>query len=147
MRPNILGYQNVMAAKIDFILPVYWGCPGTYDSWSFAGLPPMVRAWEELVREGKQPPRVGLFYDTSTLRHNPRGWHVDLSTTAGKQWFYATIRDFFSFVPPKMWAAIEGRPIVVIESSAPVVVGRDIVGFTSRQISSAIIADEALVME
>jgi len=41
----------------------------------------------------------------------------------------------------------DGRPIVVIESSAPVVVGRDIVGFTSRQISSAIIADEALVIE
>ena len=105
---------DVTAAGIDFILPVYWGCPGTYDSWSFVGLPPMVQAWEELVREGKQPPRVGLFYDTSTLRHNPRGWHLDLSTDAGKRWFYATIRDFFSFVPPKMWAAIEGRPIVVL---------------------------------
>jgi len=108
---------DVMAAGIDFILPVYWGCPGDYDSWSFVGLPPLVQAWEELVREGKQPPRVGLFYDTSTLRHNPRRWHVDLSTDAGKQWFYATIRDFFSFVPPKMWAAIEGRPIVVLYGS------------------------------
>jgi hypothetical protein len=105
---------DVMAAEIDFILPVYWGCPGTYDSWSFVGLPPLVQAWEELVREGKQPPRVGLFYDTSTLRHNPQGWHVDLLTDAGMQWFYATIRDFFSFVPPKMWAAVEGRPIVVL---------------------------------
>jgi hypothetical protein len=66
---------DVMAAEIDFILPVYWGCPGNYDSWSFVGLPPLVQAWEELVREGKRPPRVGLFYDTSTLRHNPRGWH------------------------------------------------------------------------
>ncbi len=105
---------DVMAAKIDFILPVYWGCPGAYDSWSFAGLPPLVKAWEELVQEGKQPPRVGLFYDTSTLRHNQRRWHVDLSTDAGKQWFYTTIRDFFSLIPPKMWAAIEGRPIVVL---------------------------------
>lgn len=105
---------DVMAAGIDFILPVYWGCPGDYGSWSFVGLSPMVQAWEELVREGKRPPRVGLFYDTTTLRHNPRGWHVDLSTDAGKQWFYATIRDFFSLVPPRMWAAIEGRPIVVL---------------------------------
>ncbi len=105
---------DVMAAGIDFILPVYWGSPGAYDSWSFVGLPPLVEAWEELVREGKKPPRVGLFYDTTTLRHNPRRWHVDLSTDAGKQWFYATVRDFFSFVPPKMWAAIQGRPIVVL---------------------------------
>jgi hypothetical protein len=70
---------DVMAAEIDFILPVYWGCPGAYDSWSFVGLPPLAQAWEELVREGKRPPRVGLFYDTSTLRHNPRTWHVCLS--------------------------------------------------------------------
>ncbi len=109
---------DVKAAGIDFILPVYWGCPGDYDSWSFTGLPPLVQAWEKLARDGKQPPRVGLFYDTSTLRHNSRRWHVDLSTDAGKQWFYATIRDYFSFIPPKMWAAIEGRPIVVLYSPA-----------------------------
>ncbi len=36
------------------------------------------------------------------------------------------------------------RPIVVVEASAPVVVGRYIVGFTSRQISSAVIADAPL---
>jgi hypothetical protein len=105
---------DVRAAGIDFILPVYWGYPGDYDSWSLAGLPPLVQAWEKLVREGKRPPRVGLFYDTSTLQHNSRRWHVDLSTDAGKQWFYITIRDYFSFIPPKMWAAIEGRPVVVL---------------------------------
>jgi hypothetical protein len=109
---------DVMDAEIDFILPVYWGCPGDYGSWSFVGLPPLVQAWESLVREGKSPPRVGLFYDTSTLRHNPRSWHVDLSTRAGKQWFYATIRDYFSLIPPKMWAAIDERPIVVLYSAA-----------------------------
>lgn len=108
--------QDVKAAGIDFILPVYWGCPGDYGSWSFAGLPAMVKAWERLARAGKHPPKVGLFYDTTTLRHNPRGWHVDLSTAAGKRWFYATIRDFFSWIPPKMWAAIDGRPMVVLYS-------------------------------
>jgi hypothetical protein len=106
--------SDVSDAGIDFILPVYWGCPGDYDGWSFAGLPPMVRAWEELAAEGQRPPRVGLFYDTSTLRHTPGGRHIDLRTTEGKDWFYTTIRDFFSFVPPRMWAAVEGRPIVVL---------------------------------
>ncbi|OIP03335.1 MAG: hypothetical protein AUJ96_14775 [Armatimonadetes bacterium CG2_30_66_41] len=108
--------QDVTAAGIDFILPVYWGCPGDYAGWSFAGLPPLVEAWEELTREGKAPPRVGLFYDTSTLQHNPSGKRLDLSLDAGKQWFYATVRDFFSFLPPKMWAAVDGRPIVVLYS-------------------------------
>ncbi len=107
---------DVMAAEIDFILPVYWGYPGDYDAWSFQGLPHLVTAWEALVREGKHPPRVGLFYDTSTLRHNSYHWHVDLSTDAGKRWFYTSIRDYFSCIPPKMWAAIDGRPIVVLYS-------------------------------
>ncbi|MBI3919833.1 MAG: DUF5010 domain-containing protein [Armatimonadetes bacterium] len=109
---------DVKAAGIDFILPVYWGSPGFHAEWSFKGLPPLVGAWEELTREGKKPPRVGLFYDTSTLQYNPTGAHVDLSNDAGKNWFYATIRDFFSFIPPKMWAAIDGRPIVVLYASA-----------------------------
>ncbi|MCF7847461.1 MAG: DUF5010 domain-containing protein [Kiritimatiellales bacterium] len=107
---------DVKDAGLDFILPVYWGCPDAYDSWSFVGLPPLVQAWEELIREGKRPPRVALFYDTSTLQHNPQRWHVDLSTDAGKRWFYASIRDFFSCIPPKMWAAVDGRPIVVLYS-------------------------------
>lgn len=108
--------QDVTAAGIDFILPVYWGSPGYPKQWSFVGLPPLVKAWEELAAEGKKPPRVGLFYDTSTLKHNPPRRHVDLSTAAGKQWFYATIRDFFSLIPPKMWAAVERRPIIVLYS-------------------------------
>ncbi len=36
------------------------------------------------------------------------------------------------------------RPIVVVDSTAPVVVGRVIVGFTSRQISAAVISDAAV---
>lgn len=108
---------DVMAADIDFILPVYWGSPGDYHSWSFEGLPRLVEAWDELVREGKQPPRIGLFYDTSTLQFNTRNWHVSLDSNDGKAWFYTTIRDFFSHIPPRMWAAIEGRPIVVLYSA------------------------------
>ena len=114
---------DVMAAEIDFILPVYWGCPDAYDSWSFVGLPPLVQAWEELVREGKQPPRVGLFYDTSTLlkQHafaEPREQNVDLRTDEGKDIFYRTIRDFFCLVPPRHWAMLDGRPLIQLYGSA-----------------------------
>ena len=86
--------------------------------WSYAGLNPLVQAREELLREGKTPPRIGLFYDTSTLRHNSWGEHIDLTTEFGRRWFYATVRDFFSMVPPKHWAMIEGHPIVLLYSAS-----------------------------
>jgi hypothetical protein len=110
-------------AGIDVVLPVFWGNPADAAAasgpmrWSFDGLPPLVEAWQALGREGKKPPRIGLFYDTSSLRHNAAGRHVDLSSADGRAWFYVTIRDFFSLVPPPMWATVESRPIVFLYSS------------------------------
>ncbi len=115
--------SGMMAAGIDVVLPVYWGAPSEQAPdarlhWSFAGLPPLVKAAEELIQEGKQPPAFGLFYDTSTLRHNSWNVHADLTTDYGKRWFYASIRDFFSLIPPRLWALIDGRPIVVLYSAS-----------------------------
>jgi len=111
--------SDMIAAGIDVVLPVYWGAPSDRDPkaplhWSFGGLTALVQAAEELIRAGKPTPRIGLFYDTTTLRHNAWGVHVDLTTEFGKRWFYASIRDFFSLIPPKLWAMIDGRPIVVL---------------------------------
>jgi len=115
--------NDMIAAGIDVVLPVFWGAPSEQSTrahlhWSYAGLPPLVQAREELVREGKTPPRIGLFYDTSTLRYNAWGEHVDLTTDYGRQWFYATVRDFFSMIPPKHWAMIDGRAIVLLYSAS-----------------------------
>ena len=114
--------SDMMAAGIDVVLPVFWGAPSDHDPkahhyWSLTGLTPLVQAVDELRREGKQPPRIGLFYDTTTLQANAWQVHVDLATDFGKRWFYATLRDFFSLIPPRMWAAIDGRPIVVLYSA------------------------------
>jgi hypothetical protein len=114
---------DMIAAGIDVVLPVFWGAPSeqgtnTHLHWSYAGIPKLVEAREELLREGKQPPRIGLFYDTSTLQYNAWHQHVDLTTDYGRQWFYATLRDFFSMVPPKHWAMIDGKPIVLLYSAA-----------------------------
>lgn len=114
---------DMMDAGIDVVLPVYWGAPseqkeGAAMHWSFAGLPPLVQAAEELIAEGKQPPAIGLFYDTSTLTHNSWHVHVDLTSDYGREWFYATIRDFFSMIPPRLWALIDGRPVVVLYSAS-----------------------------
>ena len=79
---------------------------------------PLVKAAEELIREGKRPPAIGLFYDTSTLQYNSWGVHIDLTTDYGKRWFYASIRDFFSLIPPRLWALIDGRPVVMLFSAS-----------------------------
>ena len=114
---------DMMDAGIDFLMPVFWGVPGKYDGWSFAGLPPLVEAHSQLLAEGKKPPAIGLFYDTSILQWNGfnkdgSSYHVDLTTDFGKEWFYTAIRDFFSLIPPAKWARIDGRPIIFFYASA-----------------------------
>ena len=113
---------DMIDAGIDVVLPVFWGAPSEHDPkaslhWSYAGIPPLIQARNELLADKKKPPRIGLFYDTSTLQHNRWHQHVDLTTEYGKQWFYATVRDFFSLVPPKHWAMIDGKPIVLLYSA------------------------------
>jgi hypothetical protein len=114
---------DMEAAGIDVALMVFWGSPAEHDPkaglhWSFAGLKPLVEARDELLREGRMPPRLGLFYDTSTLQHNHWGYHADLTTEYGKRFFYGTVRDLFSCIQPKHWAMMEGKPIVLLYAPA-----------------------------
>lgn len=115
--------SDMIDAGIDVVLPVFWGAPSEQDKsahlhWSYAGIPPLVQARDELLKEGKKPPKIGLFYDTSTLQHNRWRIHIDLTTEFGRKWFYATIRDFFSMIPPEHWAMIDNKPIILLYSSA-----------------------------
>ena len=107
-------FTDMVDAGLDFVLPVYWGEPGhpgrttseTYPHyWSTEGIPPMVQALDRLSAAGKHL-QVGMFYDTTILAN------ADLTTPAGKEYFYVNVRDFFSRIPPKYWAAIGGKPIV-----------------------------------
>ena len=109
---------DMEAAGIDVVLPVYWGDPSQLaevgpSHWSYAGLSPLVAAREELLEERKNPPRIGMFYDTTTLEHNVWNEQVDLTTPRGRAWYYESIRDFFSYVPPKHWAMIDHQPIIL----------------------------------
>ncbi|MCC6494392.1 MAG: DUF5010 domain-containing protein [Pirellulales bacterium] len=115
--------RDMMAAGVDFLLPVFWGAPSEHEPdaefhWSYAGIPPLVEARQRLLDEGLTPPAIGLFYDTSTLQQNGWSYHADLTADFGRQWFYATVRDFFSMVPPKHWAMLDGQPIVLLYSAA-----------------------------
>jgi hypothetical protein len=108
---------DMEAAGIDVMLPVYWGDPSQLretgpSHWSYAGIPPLVAARDELIAEGKVPPRIGMFYDTTTLEQNQWQEHVDLTTDRGHTWFYESLRDYFSLLPPRHWAMIDHKPIV-----------------------------------
>lgn len=114
---------DMEAAGINVALMVFWGSPaehepGTELHWSFAGLPPLVQARDELTRAGHHPPRIGLFYDTSTLQHNAWHYHADLTTDYGRKWFYATVRDFFSCIPARHWAMIDAKPVILMYAAA-----------------------------
>lgn len=110
--------NDMIDAGVDVALPVYWGTPVVHNDWPNLGLPPLVAARQRLLGEGKTPPAIGMFYDTSTLRYNSRGYHVDLTTPSGRLWFYGSIRDCFSRIPAKHRATIDGRPLVLLYASA-----------------------------
>ncbi len=118
--------EDMIAAGIDVVLPVYWGEPSQRipgkppleQPWSFAGVVRLVEARQALVDAGKKPPAIGMFYDTSTLQWNAAGKKIDLTTDYGRRWFYESIRDFFSLIPARHWATMEGRPIVFLYSAA-----------------------------
>jgi hypothetical protein len=110
-------FNDMLDAGIDFVLPDYWGEPGQHNRrvapapelnlFATQGLAPMVDALSQLDAAGR-PLKVALFLDTTILNDE------DLTTDRGKQIFYASIRDYYSKIPPRLWAAIDGRPIVWI---------------------------------
>jgi Domain of unknown function (DUF5010) len=108
-------FSDMLAAGLDFVLPVYWGEPGhpgrttsqtSPHYWSTEGIPPMVEALQRNEQQGAPPLQIGMFYDTTMMAN------ADLTTTAGKEYFYVNVRDFYSRIPPRYWAAIDGRPVV-----------------------------------
>lgn len=111
--------MDMIDAGIDFLMPVFWGVPGKYDGWSFAGLGPLVEAHTAMEKEGLKPPAIGMFFDTSILQwndSNPDGsaYPVDLTTDFGREWFYRAIRDFWSRIPVHKWACVDTRPIIFL---------------------------------
>ena len=108
-------FNDMLAAGLDFVLPVYWGEPGhpgrtTAETsphyWSTEGIPAMVEALQRNEQQGAPSLQIGMFYDTTILAN------ADLTTADGKEYFYVNVRDFYSRIPPRFWAAIDGKPIV-----------------------------------
>lgn len=108
-------FSDMQGAGLNAALPVYWGEPGQYprrvapapelNLFATEGLPPMVEALDTLRASGR-PFKVGMFFDTTILNDE------DLTTERGRAIFYATIRDYFSRIPPVHWASLGGRPLI-----------------------------------
>jgi hypothetical protein len=98
-------------AGIDVVLPVYWGMENAADAWSWQGLGALAEAWRQLAAERAQPPAIGLFLDTAIVAGR------DLTDAAGRDWFYAQFREYFSRIPREQWATIDGRPLSFLFTS------------------------------
>ncbi len=110
--------QDMMTAKLDVAMPVYWG-DNENLSWAVPGLAKMVETMDQMVLEGHNPPKVAMFYDTSTLLFgSPFNGKSDLTTEDGRNYFIKQVLDFFSVIPPRYWARIDGRPVIVLYSAA-----------------------------
>ena len=107
---------DMMTAQIDIVLPVYWGSDQE-KFWSVPGLQNLVAAEQQLIGEGRNPPRIGMFYDTTALKQQNGGVKPDLTTPAGKALFYDMISDFYHLVPSNLWALVEGHPLVWLYTS------------------------------
>jgi len=109
--------RGIAAAGIDVVLPVFWGDPTRKAPWSFEGLEALAQAQLELLAAGEEVPRIGMFHAAISLSWGPDG-KVDLTEPFGHQWFYATIRDFWSMVPPSRWAMVDGKPLIFLYSAS-----------------------------
>ncbi|MBN1352302.1 DUF5010 domain-containing protein [candidate division KSB1 bacterium] len=114
---------DMTAAQIDVVLPVYWGSAREMEAWSVEGLQNLVLAEKELIAEGKAPPKIGMFFDTSTLQYGEyvlraESTPTDLNTAFGRAFFFKHIRDFYSLIPPELWARIDGQPVVWLYAAA-----------------------------
>jgi hypothetical protein len=123
--------EDMVAAGIDVVLPVFWGVPGRYEgdqshycaAWSKVGLEALVKAVQSREEQGKPFPLIGMMYDTTTLifespfHYEQDRRTLDLRNDLGKKHFYATVRDFYSLVPPKYWARWQWHPLVWLYAS------------------------------
>ena len=115
---HIAQFRDMRSAGIDVAMEVYWGIPGSPEHYDNTAVRNMVAARKKMLAAGEEAPAIGMFYDTSTLEWNAKGVHVDLTTPQGKEWFYGTIRDFYSLVPPEHRATIDGKPLVFLYAAA-----------------------------
>lgn len=101
-------FADMNDAGIDVALASYWG---KFEPSSNVGLGKMVDAYDAMVAEGESPPKVGMFLDTGAIARLDLQYR-DLTQVENQRIFYSLIRGYYSDVPERVWAKVDGRPII-----------------------------------
>ncbi|HLO31340.1 MAG TPA: DUF5010 domain-containing protein [Anaerolineales bacterium] len=98
--------EDIIYSGIDVILPVFWYDEGS-NTWSHPGLEKLAEALEQTRLEGKNPPAVAMFLDTTSSKGK------DLRLQTEQEYVYQNIHFFFTTIPRDFWALSENeRPIL-----------------------------------
>lgn len=108
--------SDMEGAGIDIALVSWWGKDKEENSWQYTGLQNLSKARDELIAEGHSPPKLALFFDAIYDTY-PDSVPKDMSTEEGKRFFYRHIYNFYSRLPSRHWARIDGKPITWFFSS------------------------------
>ncbi|MBI5284204.1 MAG: DUF5010 domain-containing protein [Chloroflexi bacterium] len=95
-------------AGIDAALAVYWG--GAEPS-SDTGLVNMATAAAQLRQEGREPPRIAMFFDTGLVGRWPKGQR-DFTDPENQRRFYSLVHTFYALLPRDQWALVANRPVL-----------------------------------
>lgn len=119
---HVKQLKDMSEVGIDIVLPVYWGNTSCRKNWSIKGLKKFVQAYKRLEGQGFDLPKIGMFHDTASMESEKyieglKG-KPDLTTKKGKEFFYLSIRDVYSLIPPRMRARINRKPIVWLYQSS-----------------------------
>lgn len=122
--------DDIRAARVDAILPVYFGTPfsdeatnpNTADharnrrnAFAEPGLRLLRRVLLARADAAATRTRIAMFYDSSSINfNNPKTIQIHYAFSAGVLWCYETIRNFFSHLPRELWLCIDGRPLVFV---------------------------------
>lgn len=125
--------NDMVAAGVDVVLPVYEGIPHEGNSGAETpdvGLAAIVAALQQMKDAGLKTPKVGMWFDSNLLHanNNPFGSELVLVGPVqdppeigylGLEYLTGSIRDFYSQIPPAFWAQIDYKPIVVLPYPPP----------------------------
>lgn len=100
--------EQITYAGIDVILPVYRGDKASKSGYARKGLDCLVAALNQLSKDEKRVPAVGLFLDTYGMRA-AYGRRPNLKDEEVRSTLYGMIKDFFERIPVQYRAVVQTR--------------------------------------